>query len=145
MVINTFRKRQRNRVINISAQHLKRAWCLSQSDVFNAENICSVWYHNDISLSAHMQQTHHHERVIWETLSHTLSDTAHCDSCRRAEVNQCFVAQANLVCTCCTSLHNSCDQCMIESLIITALNSERFNIIVLYVHVYDDQRDDSTL
>ena len=42
MMINTFRKRQRNRVMNISAQHLKRVWCLPQDNVFNAENTCPV-------------------------------------------------------------------------------------------------------
>ena len=104
MMINIFRKRQRNEVINISAQCLKRVWCLSQSNVFNAENICSVWCHNDTSLLAHMQQTHHYEYIIWKTLSCTLSDTAHCDSCKRTEVNQCFIVQVNSVCTHCISL-----------------------------------------
>ena len=107
MMINTFRKRWENRVINILTQCSKRVWCLPQSDVFNTENICSVWCYDDISLLAHLQQTHYHESVIWETLSHTLSDTAHCDSCRRAEVNQCFIVQVNSVCIHCISLHNS--------------------------------------
>ena len=145
IIINTFRKRRENEIMNISAQHSKRAWCLPQSNVFNAENICPVWCHDDILLPAHVQQTHCHEHVIWETLSHMLSDTAHCDSCRRAEVNQCFIAQTNSVCAHCTSLCNSHSQCMTESLIITTLNSERSDVVVLHAHACDNKRDDSTL
>ena len=145
VMINTFRKRQENRVMRKLSQHLKKTQHLSSDDVFNAENLCSVWCHNDTSLLTHVQQTHHCECAIWENLSHTLSDITHCDSCRRVRVDECFVTQINSVCTHCTSLCNSHDQCSAESLITTALFSERSDVVVLYVCVYNDKRDDNTL
>ena len=145
VMIDTFRKRQENRVMRKPDQHLKKTQCLSSDDVFNTENLCSVWYHNDISLLTHMQQTHHCEHAIWENLSHTLSDITHCDLCRRAEVDECFVTQINSVCTYCTSLCNSCDQYSAESLITTVSFSEKSDVVVLHTHVYDNKRDSDTL
>ena len=144
-MINIFRKRQRNRVKSQLSQCLKRAQCLSLSDVFNAESLYSVWYYNNFSLSAYMQQTHYCECIIWETLSHMLLSITHCNSYRRVEVDQCFMMQINLVCTYCTLLCNSCDQYRVKSLIITALISERSDVVVLHIHVYDDKEGDSTL
>ena len=145
MMIDIFRKRWENRVVRKLSQHLKKAQHLSSNDVFNAENLYSMWYHDNTSLSAHVQQTHHCECAIWENLSHTLSDITHCDSCRRVRVDECFVTQINSVCTHCTSLCNFCDQCSAESLITTVLFSERSDVVVLHTHVYDDKRDSSTL
>ena len=127
------------------SQHLKKTQCLSLSNVFNAENLYSVWCCDNTSLSAHMQQTHHCEYTIWENLSHTLSDITHCDFCRRAEVNECFVTQINSVCTHCISLCNFYDQCSAESLITTVLFSERFDVVVLHICVYNNKKDSSTL
>ena len=53
--------------------------------------------------------------------------------------------QINLVYTYCISLCNFYDQCSAESLIITALFSERSDVVVLCTHVYDDKEDDSIL
>ena len=145
MMIDTFRKRWENRVVRKLSQCLKKAQHLSLSDIFNAENLCSVWCCNNISLLTHVQQTHCCECAIWENLSHTLSDITHCDSCRRVRVDECFVTQINSVCTHCTSLCNSCDQCSAESLITTALFSERSDVVVLCVCVYNDKRDSDTL
>ena len=145
VMINTFRKRQRNRVVRKLSQCLKRVWCLSLSDIFNAENLYSVWCYNNISLLTHVQQTHHCECVIWEILSHTLLSITHCDPYRRAEVDECFVTQINFICTHCTSLCNSCDQYSTELSITTALFSERSDVVILYAHIYDDKRSDDTL
>ena len=144
-MINIFRKRWENRVMRKSDQHLKKIWHLSSDDVFNAENLYSVWCHNNTLLLTHMQQTHCCRCVIWENLSHTLLSITHCDLCRRAEVDECFVTQINSVCTHCTSLCNSCDQCSAESLITTVSFSERFDVVVLCAHIYNDKRDDDTL
>ena len=144
-MIDIFRKRWENRVVRKLSQHLKKTQHLSSDDVFNAENLCSVWCCNDTSLLTHVQQTHCCECVIWENLSHTLSDITHCDLCRRVRVDECFVTQINLVYTHCIFLCNSCDQCSTESLIITALFSERSDAVVLHICVYDNKRDSSTL
>ena len=145
VMINTFRKRWENRVMRKSDQCLKKIWHLSSDDIFNAENLYSVWCYNNISLLTHMQQTHHCKCAIWENLSHTLSDITHCDFCRRVRVDECFMMQINSVCTYCTSLCNFCDQCSAESLITTVSFSERSDVVVLCMCVYDDKRDDSTL
>ena len=145
MIINIFRKRWENRIMRKLSQCLKKIWHLSSDDIFNAENLYFVWYHNNISLLTCVQQTHHCECVIWENLSHTLLDITHCDSCRRVRVDKCFVMQINSVCTHCTSLHNSHDQCSAELSITTALFSERSDVVVLCTHVYNDKRDSSTL
>ena len=42
VMINTFRKRQENRVMRKLSQHLKKTQHLSSDDVFNAENLYSV-------------------------------------------------------------------------------------------------------
>ena len=41
MVIDTFRKRQKSRVVQQSVQHLKRVRCLPLSDIFNRSS-CPV-------------------------------------------------------------------------------------------------------
>ena len=74
-----------------------------------------------------------------------LSDIIHCDSCRRAEVDQCFITQISSVCTHCMSLHNSHNQCTAESLITTALISERSDVVILCTCIYSDKGSDSTL
>ena len=145
MIINIFRKRQRNRVMRKLSQHLKKTQHLSLSDVFNAENLYSVWCHNDISLLTCVQQTHCCECVIWKTLSHTLLNIAHCDFYRRVRVDECFITQINSVCAYCTSLCNFYDQCSVELSIITALFSERSNVVVLHIHIYDNKGDNSIL
>ena len=144
-MINIFRKRQRNEIVRKLSQHLKKTQYLSLNDVFNAENLYSVWYYDNISLLTHVQQTHHHECAIWENLSHTLLSITHCDLCRRAEVDECFITQINSVCTHYTSFHNSHDQCSAESLITTALFSERSDVVVLHTCVYNYKRDSDTL
>ena len=144
-MINIFKKRWENRVVRKLNQHLKKTQHLSLSDVFNAENLYSVWCHNDISLLTYVQQTHCCECAIWENLSHTLLSITHCDLCRRAEVNKCFIVQINSVCTYCTSLCNSHNQCSVESLIITVSIFERSDVVILCVCIYDDKRDDSIL
>ena len=145
MMINIFRKRQENEIVRKLSQHLKKVWHLSLSDVFNAENLYSVWCCDNILLLTCVQQTHHCECAIWENLNHTLLNITHCNLCRRAEVDECFVMQINSVCTYCISLCNFCDQCSAESLITTVLFSERSDVVVLHTHVYDDKRDSSTL
>ena len=144
-MINIFRKRWENRVVRKLSQCLKKTQHLSSDNVFNAENLCSVWCHNDISLLTYVQQTHCCECAIWENLSHTLLSITHCDFCRRAEVDKCFMMQINSVCTYYTSLCNLYDQCSVKSLITTALFSERSDVVVLCVCVYNDKRDSSTL
>ena len=74
-----------------------------------------------------------------------LLSITYCDFYRRAEVDQCFIMQINSVCTHCTSLHNFCDQCTVKLSIITALISERSDVVVLHVCIYNDKRDDDTL
>ena len=74
-----------------------------------------------------------------------LSDITHCDFCRRAEVDQCFMMQINSVCTYYMSLCNLCDQCTAELLIITVSISERSDVVVLCIHIYNDKGNDSTL
>ena len=127
------------------ARRLKRAQCLPPDGVSDAGNTCPVWCHDNTSLPARVQQAHRHERVIWETLSHTLSGTARCVPCRRAGVDQCFVAQANSACAHCTSLHNPCDQCIAEPSVITALNSKRSGVVVPRARAYGGKRGGSTL
>ena len=74
-----------------------------------------------------------------------LLSITYCDFCRRAEVDQCFITQINSVCAHYTSLCNSNNQCTVKSLITTALISERSNVVVLHMCIYDDKKDDSTL
>ena len=128
-MIDIFKKRQRNKVMRKLSQHLKKTQYLSLSDVFNTENLYSVWCHNNISLLTYVQQTHHCECAIWENLNHTLSDIAHYDLYRRVRVNECFITQINSVCTHYMSLHNFCDQCSAESLITTVSIFERSDVI----------------
>ena len=128
-----------------AARRSKRARCLPQGGVSDVGNTCPVWCHDDTSLPARVQQAHRCGRVIWESPSHTLSGTAHCGPCRRAGVDQCFIAQANSACTRCTSLRNPCGQCMAEPLTTTALNSGRSGVVVLHAHAYGGKRGGGTL
>ena len=58
-----------------------------------------------------------------------LLSTAHCDPYIRARIDHCFIV-AECACTHCMSFCNSCRQCTVESLTITALNSESSDVVV---------------
>ena len=102
----------------------KRVQGLFVGDTTDETNSSPEWCRKDDLLPARVQQARHPGRVIWSHPDHTLLGDDRCGPCVRAEVEECFMAQAP-ACARCTSLRNPRGQCGDQPPTIAAAGSGR--------------------
>ena len=144
VVVAMSRKNKGNRVGKEPVQRSKRARYLPMDDASDGGDTCPEWCCKNGLLPVHMQQACCHRHVIWGQSDHALLGRSCCGPCVRAQVDQCFVAQA-LACVCCTSFRNPCKQCLAEPPAIATPDSGSPGVVVPCTPSYGGLRGDGML